>query len=223
LACLILPCGTCEEKLIRVVPIIVILGQLVPLVGDADSFHCLLQLPPGVLVLVVIGIVTATAMDTPSPSHTHWGYMRMVWRYGDMTISLLDKIRSPATKTFAYVALAFPMYPMLLLPVFLCFHCLYILRDVRISLLLQRAARQLQHIVALPSASPLHLWKCFPRCFPSLLFPIFRSCFVLYFDVLVDSGRRELKQSRGCVGYEISCYALNWKPNGENCKRYNHM
>lgn len=87
-------------------------------------------------------------------------------------------------------------------PFFLCFRCLYILRDVRISLLLQRAGRKLQHIVALPSSlpPPLHLWKCFSRCFPTVFSSISRSCFALYFDVLVDSGWIELKR---IVGYAV--------------------
>lgn len=53
----------------------------------------------GVLVLVVIAIVTATAMDTPALSHTHiaiWPYMRIP-RENQRT----------RRQTFAYVALAF--------------------------------------------------------------------------------------------------------------------
>lgn len=119
----------------------------------------------GVLVLVVIAIVTATAMDTPALSHTHiaiWPYV-----YGNTSGKSEDpppNVRIRGSSFFRYWCSYFPF--------FLCFRCLYILRDVRISLLLQRAGRKLQHIVALPSSLPpsfiyesvFHV--VFPRFFP---------------------------------------------------------
>lgn len=148
----------------------------------------------GVLVLVVIGIVTATAMDTPALSHTHIA----IWPY----MGIPRENQRTRRQTFAYVALAFSDTDALTSHFFFVFAACtsYVMLEFHFccNALGENCNILLRFLHRSPP--PLHLWKCFSRCFPTVFSSISRSCFALYFDVLVDSGWIELKR---IVGYAV--------------------
>lgn len=140
----------------------------------------------GVLVLALIGIVTATEMD----AHTRHTFAHTATNSQILPVTDTDTFPW-RNHTPDHQAFAFGLFSLLPLPRFChCFRRLYIVRDVRISLLLHLAARQLQHIAALSSFF-------FPFIYESVFHVVFHFAngvpvsFDISFYVLVDSGQIE--------------------------------
>lgn len=159
----------------------------------------------GVLVLVVIGIVTATAMDTPALSHTHIA----IWPY----MGIPRENQRTRRQTFAYVALAFSDTDALTSHFFFVFAACTSYVMLEFHFCCNALGENCNILLRFLHRSPP------PPSFMKVFFTLFSHGFFLDFTVLFCSifwcacwqwlNRIE-------ANCRLCCYDFNWRTNAES-------